>query len=262
MKSPKILVADIETFPMEAYVWSSWDQNIPFPMLKTDWSILSWAAKWHGEKRVFYEDVRKQKNIRDDKAILKGIWELLNAADVVIWQNGKSFDYKKLNARFLLNGMKPPSPYKQIDTRQLAKKYFALTHNSLEYMSEKINKKYRKSKHKQFHGFDLWKACMEGQSKAWREMEFYNKADVLSTEELYDNLQAWGTGVDFNVYRGGTEIKCNCGSGKLTREGYSHTKAGKFQRWKCTNCGAWTSDRGKSNNLLSGEKQKALKGNK
>jgi len=54
-------------------------------------------------------DQRYAKNIEDDSGILREIWKMLDEADIVITQNGRKFDQKKLNARFILNGFKPPS---------------------------------------------------------------------------------------------------------------------------------------------------------
>lgn len=260
MKKPRILLADIETLPLEVYTWGLFDQNIGLNQVKSDWTVLSWSAKWFEEAPVFYEDVRNQKNIRDDKRILRGIWKLLDEADIVIWHYGTAFDHKKLNARFILNGFKPPAPYKQIDTKKIASKHFGFTSNKLEYLSDKINKKFKKSKHKKFEGFAMWRECMAGNIAAFKEMEAYNRLDVLSLEELYTNLQAWGTGVDFNVYRPETEYVCNCGSADFKKRGFNHTKSGKFQAFQCRSCGAWGSSKGKENNLLPEDKRAVLKG--
>lgn len=147
---PKLLFLDIETAPIEAHVWSLWDNNVSLNQITSDWSILSWAAKWQGSSKVIYEDVRNQKNKRDDSKILKQIWQLMDDADIIVGQNSKRFDVKKLNARFIINGMKPPSSYRQIDTMVQAKKMFGFTSNKLEYMTDKLCKKYKKLKHKKF----------------------------------------------------------------------------------------------------------------
>ena len=119
---PKVLVFDVETAPIMSYVWRLWDQNVGLNQIEQDWHIMSWAAKWLDDPadKIMYMDQRKAKNIEDDSKILRGIWKLLDEADIVITQNGKKFDQKKLNARFVLNGFQPPSSYKHIDTKQLA----------------------------------------------------------------------------------------------------------------------------------------------
>jgi hypothetical protein len=257
---PRILVMDIESLPIEAYVWGIYDQNPGISMMKTDWTLLSYAAKWLGERRIFYQDVRGQKDKRNDYKLAVGARALLDKADIVIWQNGDAFDRKKLNARFLLNKLMPPSPYRTIDTKKLAKKTFGFTSNSLEYLADKLNVKYKKLKHKKFPGFEMWKECMAGNPAAFREMEKYNKHDILATEEVYLALQAWHQPTDFNVYRPGKITnKCNCGSSNLMRNGCAFTQNGKFQRYQCQDCGAYSQDRGQANNLLSKEKRAGLK---
>lgn len=253
---PKVLLLDIETAPILGYVWSLWDQNVGLNQIHTDWYILSWSAKWLGNDKVMYMDQRKSKDLENDGPLLNKIWLLIDEADIIITQNGKKFDIKKLNARFILNGMEPPSSFKQIDTLVLAKRHFGFTSNKLEYMSDKLCKKYKKLKHSKFSGFEMWKQCLAGNQAAWREMEKYNKHDVLALEELYNKLSPWDKSVNFNLYRDDEENICNCGSTSFKKNGYDYTSIGKFQRYKCKGCGKETKDR---ENLFSVEKRKSIK---
>lgn len=232
---PRVLFLDIETAPIEAHVWQLWDQNVGLNQIVHDWSVLSWSAKWQGSKSVMYEDVRKQKNKRDDKKLLKKIWQLMDAADIVVGQNSIAFDVKKLNARFIINGMSPPASFRQLDTKRIAKKIFGFTSNRLEYMADRLCTKFKKLKHKEFAGHELWVECLKGNPKAWREMEKYNKHDVLATEELYNRLIAWDNSMNFSVY---ADInKCSCGCKVFNKYGFRFTNVGKFQRYKCNDCG-------------------------
>src|SRR5690349_778926 len=95
---------------MLVYVWQLKEQFVGVNQIHTDWHIMAWSAKWLEEKKVSYYDMRNQK-AGNDLLILKPLWKMLNEADIVITQNGKEFDAKKINARFMLNGMKPPKPY-------------------------------------------------------------------------------------------------------------------------------------------------------
>ena len=259
MNKAKVLLIDIETAPIKAYVWGLWENNVSLNMIESDWHLLSWSAKWLGEapSKTMYMDQRNAKNIEDDSKILKGMWDLLNEADVVISQNGRKFDHKKLNARFILQGMKPPSPYQTIDTLVLAKKHFAFTSNKLEYMSSKLCTKYKKLKHAKFSGFELWDQCMKGNLAAWNEMKKYNMYDVLALEELYTKLQPWDNTVNFDVFDETTlKNTCGCGKPKWTKDGFKFSKSGKFQRYHCMNCGSYTS--GKTN-LLTPAKKASLR---
>lgn len=258
-KFPKVLIFDIETSPMLGYIWALWDQNIALNQIKADWHILSYAAKWLGDppSKIMYKDQRHAKDVSNDKELLKGIWQLLDDCDVVITQNGKAFDVKKLNARFLEHGFQPPTSYKHIDTKLIASKNFKFTSNKLEYMTHKFNKKYKKlTKRKKFSGFELWTECLAGNLEAWKEMEKYNKYDVLSLEELYHILAPWDSTVNFNLYTDDESYKCNCGSTEFRHKGYHYTNVGKFKRYKCVSCGK--ESRGRTN-LFSKEKKESLK---
>lgn len=256
VQGPRVLLLDIETAPILGYVWSIWEQNVGLNQIKQDWYILSWGAKWLNEPKVLYQDQRHAKNLENDVKLLKGIWKLLDEADIVITQNGKSFDIKKLNARFIINGMLPPSSFKHIDTLRIAKSKFGFTSNKLEYLSDRLNTKYKKLKHNEFAGFELWKECLAGNPAAWKCMEKYNKHDVLSLEELYKRLAPWDSSISFDLYTDSVEFRCNCGSTDIVRNGYAYTSLGKYQRYSCSKCGAETKGR---NNLFSKEKKLSLR---
>jgi hypothetical protein len=255
---PKVLIYDIETAPMLGYVWSIWEQNVALNQLHTDWYILSWSAKWLGapDGQVMYSDQRNAKNIENDGPLLSEIWNLLDQADVVVTQNGKSFDQRKLNARFIINGFQPPSSYKHIDTKVIAQKHFGFTSHKLEYMTDKLCTKYKKSSHAKFSGFDMWKQCLAGNIDAWKEMEHYNKLDVLSLEELYNKIIPWDNTVNFNLYSDSQEHICKCGSKDFIKNGFYYSATCKYQRYKCKKCGAEVRDR---KNLFSKEKSASLK---
>lgn len=240
---PKILLFDIETAPIVGYVWGLWDNNVALNQIHTDWSVLSWSAKWLGSDEVLYMDQRGIKNVKNDKKLLSGIWKLLDSADIVITQNGIKFDAKKLNARFVINGFQPPSSYKHIDTLKIAKKHFAFTSNKLEYMCKALDVKYKKQEHKDFPGFELWKGCLAGNLKAWKEMEVYNKYDTLCLEEVYKKLIPWENSIDFNLYHESDETVCTCGKSNWLKNGFYYTPSSKFQRYKCKSCGSEIRDR-------------------
>lgn len=255
---PKVLIFDIESAPMLAYVWGLWDQNIGLNMIKEEWYILSYAAKWLGDKpsKTTYVDQEGMVPQNDDSILLQSIWDLLNEADVVITQNGIKFDVKKLNARFILKGMPPVSSFRHIDTLRIAKRHFAFTSNKLAYMTDKLCVKYKKLSHGKFAGFDLWKECMIDNPKAWKEMKKYNMYDVLSLEELYYKLIPFDKSINFDVYHSEEGHVCLCGSSESEDNGFFYTNTGKFARYKCSDCGHET--RSKSN-LLSVNKRKGLR---
>ncbi len=231
------LVFDIETFPILAYVWGLKDQNISLNQIKEDWSLAAYGAKWLNApiQCVKYHD----RSEMSEKRLLRNIWILLDKADIVITQNGKSFDSKRLNARFIHYGMKPPKPYRHIDTYLLAKGAADFTSNKLEYLTNKLCKKYKKTQHAHFPGMSLWKECLKNNPKAWKEMRTYNIADVLSTEELYNVLKAWGP---LNMPKLYSEaLKCSICGHTVWKKGVELRGKTRVQKVQCQNptCGKW-----------------------
>lgn len=259
IKGPKILTLDIETAPLKASIWSQWQQFTGLNMIQGDWYILSWSAKWMHEDNVVYRDKRETWEDEDDLALCEEMWQLLDEADIILTQNGIRFDQKKLFARFLHHGMRPPSSFRHIDTLMIAKKHFAFTSNKLEYMTDKFCKQYKKLKHGKYPGFELWNECLKGNMEAWDEMEKYNIYDVLSLEELYGILAPWYKAhPNINLYYEDNKIRCHCGNDEFDHNGYAYTNLSKFDKFACTKCGA--EHRGRVN-LLSDEKRKSLRMN-
>lgn len=256
MKKRKILLIDIETRPMEAWIWQLHEQYIGLDQIKEDWHILSWAAKWldDPDSKIMYADRR---NSKSDKSILKPMHKLLDEADVVVGQNGDRFDIKKLNARFIINGMNPPSPFKTIDTLKIAKKFFALTSNKLEYLAKVLGVKHKKLTARKFPGLKLWTECLKGNIEAWQEMKLYNCTDVFVLEAVFHKLKSWDRSINFNYLVDDVAHGCGkCGSLDLCRRGFELINTGKFQKYQCKNCGSWSRD---TINLFDKQKKGSLK---
>lgn len=237
--SPKILLIDIETAPILASVWSIWNVNIALNQINKDWHLMSFAAKWLGSKDIIYHDQSKLKNVENDKGLCKKIWKLLDQADVVIAQNGKRFDRPKINARLVVNGFLPPSPYKLIDTKIMAKRDFAFTSNRQEHLLRLFGKK-EKYLHKKFPGQLLWTECLKRNPAAWEEMKKYNIEDVRGLEAIYLRLRPWSSvHPNLAVYMDELGPKCpRCGSKRLVRNGLSHPSVvGRYRRYQCSDCG-------------------------
>jgi ribosomal protein L37AE/L43A len=258
---PRILTIDIETAPLEGYFWQLFDQNIAINQIKVDWSILSYSAKWLGESKLLYADTggRGKSKVRDDKKLARAIWALLDEADVVVGQNSKKFDVKKINARMLQHGMLPYSPIRQVDTKIECGRYFGLTSKRLEWMSAVLTDT-PKDKHKEFPGFELWTACLADNPRAWREMKKYNIRDVEATEKVYLRMRPWiATHPNAAVHIQDKEPRCpKCASKDLQRRGFALTQQGSYPRWQCNECGGWA--RGKTTTLHHSVRKNLLVG--
>lgn len=253
----KVLCLDLESSPLEVYSWSLGEVHIPLEFLKRDWTVMAWAAHWVGEpvENIMYMDNRGRRDIYYDKGLIKGLVDLMNQADIIIGQNVKSFDIRKLAARAIFHGLPPFRPVKITDILTEERRVFAFTSHKLAYKTELINERYKKLKHDKYPGFDLWKACMADKLDAWKEMEVYCKYDVLSTEEHYLKVQGW-IRTHHNTQADGV-MRCKCGSTRLRKEGFAYTDAGKYQIYFCNDCHKWP--RGSTNLLTKDQKSGKLR---
>lgn len=235
----RVLIYDIETAPIIATVWGKYEQNIVWSI--QDWYMLCFAYKWLGEKKTYVVSQTDFKGYRpgseDDSEVIKKLWGLFNEADIVVAHNGNSFDQKKSQARMIINGLEPPAPYKQIDTKLVARRYFNFTSNKLDDLGEYLEL----GRKIQTGGHELWKQCMAGDMKAWKKMQKYNIQDVVLLEQIYLKMRPWIANHPSMGVLDGRPLACkNCGSQKL----HQHTKktlAGqgwKYQ-YKCYDCGAY-----------------------
>lgn len=244
MTGPVIITADIETAPLEAWTWGTFKQNVGLNQIKADWSILSASWKYLGKRGSEYIDTSNQRNVLDDRKLLKPLWHMLNEADIIIGQNVKKFDIRKINARLIEAGFKPYRPVKVVDTMLEARAIGAFTSNKLEYLSDKLTKS-AKDKHNEFPGFELWKACLARDPKAWAVMKKYNGQDIRSTEELYLVLRPWIIGhPNVAAFYDDDLLRCpKCGSTHIHSEGTTVTQVSEYNLYLCDNCGGWSRDR-------------------
>jgi hypothetical protein len=222
---------DIETAPNLAYVWGLWKQNIQIKAIAESSYVLCWAAKWHGEKEIFFDSVRDS----DTKTMLAGAHELLEEADVVVHYNGKKFDIPTLNKEFLIHKLDPPSPYRQVDLLTVARSSFKFTSNKLDYVSQMLGIG-SKTKHA---GYQLWLDCMAGKEQAWKKMERYNKNDVVLLEKVYRRLLPWVKNHPNRVIYDDVKGCPRCGSKKFQRRGVARSLAVTYRRYQCNKCGGW-----------------------
>jgi hypothetical protein len=242
---PRIKTLDIETSPIVAYVWSLWKVNIGLNQIVKEWSILSYCVKDLGSKRVRYEDTSSKEDPRDDSDLLIALHAELSDCDIVIAQNGKAFDLKKINARFIEAGLPPVPPIKVIDTMLIAKDVAKFTSNKLEWLSKHLTDT-PKYAHSEFPGMELWTECLKGNKKAWKAMRKYNCIDVPATEELYLKLRPYMIGhPNVAAYYDDDKTRCpRCASTKLTpMEKPALTQSGEYTRYQCGECGGFARSR-------------------
>lgn len=228
----KVLFFDIETMPHEVYTWGLWDQNVGLSQIIQPGRVFAFAAKWLGQKDTqFYSDYN-----HGHADMVQAAHDLLSQADIVVTYNGISFDIPHMQREFLLAGLNPPKPYKQIDLLRVAKRQFKFASNKLDFLSQQLGLG-RKTSHE---GFDLWVKCMADEPQAWAKMSRYAQQDVRLTEKLYHYLLPWLTNVPHIGQMDGAEHSCwACGGTKLTRDGTAYANVTSYRLYSCDKCGAW-----------------------
>lgn len=236
----KTLIYDIETSPnFGAYFQLYKENNIVWT--SKHWYMLSFAWKWLGEKKIYCKALPDyslyKKDPENDLLLVKDLWQLFNEADIIIAHNGVAFDTKKTNARFIHHKLKPPEPYHEIDTKLIAKKHFKFDSNKLDDLGDYLGV----GRKLQTGGFILWKECLEGKEKAWNTMKRYNKGDVDLLEKIYLCMRPYIKNHPNTALMDGELSACpNCGSKNIIRKGFAFNRATVMQRYKCTDCGAWS----------------------
>ncbi len=234
----KILFLDLETMAGEGYFWNpKWETNI-IEIIEY-MNIISFSAKWLDGKHITkgLPDYKGYKaNSRDDKKLVQELWKLMDEADIIVAQNGKKYDFKVANVRFLYHGLTPPSPYRVVDPKVEAKKYLYLPSYSLNDICD-----YFGIGHKVEHeGWKLWKKCYAADKKAWARMLKYNRFDVILMHELYLKLLPFMTShPSLGMFT--DKLVCpKCGSDRIQSRGTIKLITTEYRRVYCTNCGGWS----------------------
>lgn len=241
LTKPKILFIDIETLPNKGYFFSLYDYVKP-DMITQEKSIVTFSYKWATDKKVSsmsildYVDNKKNFNPYNDSALVCDIVSLLNEADYVVGHYGDKFDMRFIRARALIAGLEAPAHVPTIDTYKLAKKYFHLNANRLDYLGKLLG----------FGGklktdWTLWQKCAEGDIKAIKRMEEYNRHDVELLEQVFNvMLPHVESKINCNLFKThATQVCPACGSLDIQKRGTAVTKVAVRQRYQCQGCGSW-----------------------
>lgn len=231
-KSARILVVDIERLPGMVPIF---DQRTSGFIPVSKWSrlpsLLCFAAKWVGNKGTEFHAAWD-----DPAAMVKRSWEMYDEADIVVTFNGKKFDNKHLRSEWLLAGMPPPKPWKDVDLYQIAGRTFGFESKSLNHLCYRLGLD-TKSGH-----YDpvMAEQCMDGDTAAQRLMARYNRGDVKITEQAYHALRGWmPTHPHIGINPTDDTVTCNqCGGDNLERNGTKLAAQIVYVLYRCGDCGA------------------------
>jgi len=232
---PRLLFLDIETSPSCVWTWDFWGANISADKVIEPSEMIAFAAGWHDCDEIEFYSVHHN----DKETMVRQAHRLLDEATWVCHYNGLRFDMPKLYHEFLVLGLPPPSPVKNIDLIKTVKK-FSFTHNSLANVLKVLGMDQQKMDHGE--GFSLWLRCMAGEDEAWDTMRTYNIQDVNVLKGLYAKLLPWINPHPSMAVVTGHQVCVSCGSANYMKRGFTFTNAGKFQQYQCKDCKHWFRD--------------------
>ncbi len=242
MSSAKLLFLDIETAPI---LMTSWSQRPPYAgavYVLRDTYILMFSYKWSHEKTVrtcaLPDFPRYKRHKHDDKDLCGVLHRLMDEADIICAHNGDAFDIKKVQSRLIVHKLKPPSPFRTIDTLKAARRAFKFDSNKLDNIGRYLDEG-RKIPNT---GAALWKGVVEEhEPKAWLAMRKYCRQDTELLARVYERVKPWMPNhPNMNVYREPITVGCpTCESSNVQRRGVRVKLSAKFHRFQCQDCGSW-----------------------
>ena len=252
---PATLFFDLETTPMLGWTWGTYKQNV-IRTAKPRY-VLSFAYRWEGEGETtrFVAGWQDPKWRPDhpwtkpkrtvDRYTMARLWHLLDRADTVIGHNGDKFDVRRSNARFIVLGVTPPSPYRTVDTLKEYRRYADFASNRLGDLGAELGVGGKVG----HAGFDTWLGAMGGSVEHQEMMEAYNVGDVDLLVDVYDKILPWvGTpgkafsGSNHGLWSDGRPVCPTCG-GQVHARGTYRSKTRVYKRWQCQECGGWSRSR-------------------
>lgn len=238
MSKPKILFYDIETAPVLALIWRpGYNMSVNHDQLldgeKND--IICIGYRWAHQKRAkcLVWDNKKQCS----EKMIQEFTKIVEQADVVIAHNGDRFDLKHINTQRLLHDQTPIAWPTSEDTLKMVKKHFNFPANNLDYLAKVL----LGSKKNPMSWAD-WvniKLKKKGHEKNLKKMVDYCKKDVDLLCEVWEKIAPYcEVKVSRSLIVNNNREGCpSCGSIHSHKHDKITLKSGKYQRYKCQDCG-------------------------
>lgn len=232
LRGQKIAILDIERVRGEAAIkfWSLGDYKNR--RIHAD-DVTAWprticlAWKWYGEKKIEFAAEWEESGDMLDRA-----WGVYDEADIVVGHNLGNFDTKHLKSGWRDAGFPPPSPFKVVDTLDIARREFGDESKTLDALCHRLGLEGKVGR----YNSEQAEAAIAGNKTAQRELRKYNKADVVATEQFYDALRGWMPGHPHTI--AGTAPRCpQCGSTDLIDAGTTQAILLTYPLYRCAGCG-------------------------
>lgn len=239
----KILIADCERVPAWTHPLPIWDmKSLQYRRLSPN-EIASWgrtvclAYRW-GLTGPIQFIAEWQEGGRE--GYLDAVAQILTEADVLSGHNSKGFDFPHLQGDLIMDGRTPVPEPKHIDTLLLARRHANWEANHLDTLTKRLGIPAKTDKYR----VDVAMAAVNGDRKAQRRIELYNRGDVKASTGMLKKFLPLSS-VNLNLFADDpTRPACTaCGSLKIQRRGVVVKAALRYPRWHCTACGKWMTSR-------------------
>lgn len=232
MNKPKILVWDLEFLASKN--WRNELKILPG-------YLICFCCKEVGKKEIitYSKLTHPGKDPTDDKPLVKAIGKVLQSADIHVFHYGTKVDFRFIQTKlFTYNMPILPEPPVMIDTCKLARNKLSLKSNSLASVAKYLNLPEQKMPITE----EQWYKAFAGDKKTMKLVEERCASDVRLTEMVYNKLKPLMTDHPHIGFANGEIESCAvCGSpGQLIKEGIKMGKSGLSQRYRCRNCGSWS----------------------
>ena len=245
----RILVADIERLPGYAKVQhrgltvegSMWDLNSfkhtigrrihPDDVVEYPRTICA-AGRFYGDRETLFTAEWSD----GYKGMLETVWNWLDEADILVGHNVDRFDLRMLRSGFIEQGWAPPSPVKIVDTLKVARQSLGMESNTLDALCKRLGISAKTDKYDPA----VAHAAVNGDVKAQKKLESYNRGDIAASTALYDRLRPYATQHPHLSMWTGNEFGCpNCGHANagLTPTGTAYANVTKYRAYRCEKCG-------------------------
>ncbi len=235
MKNPKILFFDIETSPLQAWIWRPGKQVVRHGQLVENhdkYNIICITYCWNDGKpaKAFSWDY----NTQDSSKMIAAFDKLVLRADVLIGKNSDSFDVKHINTQRMLAGLPgfPEWASYTDDLQKQMKKHFYLPSYTLDYFSHMLGLggKIKMEMDDWIHIVNktprLGRAC-------FNKMIKYGKKDTEDTRAIWNHCVKHFT-PKFKAVQTKSGIACiSCGSDNMRVKVVRNSGDSKHQLFHC-----------------------------
>lgn len=235
MNELKILLFDIETTPIKAYIWQPGaNQFISHEMIvqgeRTE--IITICYKYLGSKKVNSLVWDSKKSCK--QMIIK-FKQIVEGADLCIGHNADNFDIKHINAQSVYYGISKIDWPTSLDTLKKIRAQFKFASNRLDYLGKTL---VGAGKSPMSHSD--WVAIKEKNcQKSLKKMVKYCKNDVQVLEDVYKQTEPYfKPNINISIFKNDNKDGCpRCGSLNIAANGTRVNTFRRMYRYRCVDCG-------------------------